>query len=497
MPRRGLGRHIDAPPLAAFKREPLLPHSFAQNGPPVAAGDVNGDGREDLYIGGAAGYPGHLLLQSANGRFVPAPWDADPECEDLGALLFDADGDGDLDLYVVSGGSEYWAGSPLYQDRLYRNDGRGNFTRDSLALPVMHSSGACVVAGDFDGDGDMDLFVGGRVIPGQYADAPRSYLLRNEGGRFTDVTEALAPGLSTIGMVSAALWTDVDGDGWPDLLLAGEWMPLSLFANEQGTLKPVSVPAFQHSEGWWNSLYAADFDLDGDLDYVVGNLGLNADLKASRDEPVSVHAGFLDNNGSWDAILSSYRPDDAGKRRDFPIHPRDQLLDQMPMLEKTFPDYQSYAQATMAEVLAVCRTDSMRVRRAHLFASCYIENRGNREFVLRLLPIPAQFSPVFGLSAAFVDEDAFPDLLCVGNFWSPDVRIGRYDASIGEVLRGDGKGNFEAMDPQQSGFVARGDVRGVYPVQVAGRPVWIIARNNATLLAYGKRGDWENARLGR
>lgn len=265
-----------------FNVLPLVPHMQSKNGPKISTGDIDGDGLEDFYVGGSAGYSGSFFIQTPEGPFKEKPLHQDIASEDMGSIVFDADNDGDNDLYVVSGGSEFQKGSNTYQDRLYHNDGIGNFTKDSSALPKMNTSGSVVKASDFDGDGDLDLFVGGRVVPGEYPLAPASFLLRNDSGKFTDVTDTLCPQLSDLGMVTSALWSDVDGDGTSDLILAGEFMPITMLRNTGTEFVNVTQKAgLSKTSGWWNSLASADFDNDGDIDIIAGNLGTNSRFRAS------------------------------------------------------------------------------------------------------------------------------------------------------------------------------------------------------------------------
>ncbi len=324
-----------------------MPHKFSENGPGIAVGDVNGNGLEDFFIGGAAGYPGKLYLQVNEGQFVGKDITGNKPEEDMGALFFDADNDGDFDLYVVSGGSNYDLSSPNYQDRLYLNDGKGNFTLTPNALPRMITSGSCVIASDYDQDGDLDLFIGGRIVPSQYPMPAKSYILRNNGGKFEDVTSQVAPELHEIGLVTGALWTDFDNDGRIDLIIVGEWMPVAFFKNTDDGFKNItSSTGLQHSNGWWNSIAAGDFDEDGDIDYVVGNLGLNSIYKASESYPVQVYAKDYDKNGSMDPIMTHFIDG-----VEYPVHPRDNLIEQIAYMRGRFPRYEIYGKATMKEVL--------------------------------------------------------------------------------------------------------------------------------------------------
>ena len=322
-----------------FKREIMLPHMLSTLGPKLAIGDINGDGLEDTFIGGAKGAVGGIFLQTRSGGFVKSnKIDLQPDAvsEDMGALFFDADGDKDLDLYVVSGGNEFEKTDPALKDRLYINRGKGNFIKSKKNLPHFTSSGSVVKAADYDNDGDQDLFIGGRILPNQYPYAPNSYLLENSGkGIFKDVTDDIAEGLKNIGMVSDALWTDFNRDNQPDLMLVGEWMPITLFENQNGNFKNISEEVgFKNSDGWWNTLAQADFDQDGDMDYVAGNFGLNSQLKTSVEYPICIFAKDYDKNGSVDPILSCY---DEGKN--YPVFSKDDIQQQLTILKNRFVRY--------------------------------------------------------------------------------------------------------------------------------------------------------------
>jgi enediyne biosynthesis protein E4 len=462
------GEHND------FKQQFTLPHKYSQNGFGLAVGDVNGDGLEDLYAGGAYGISGSFFLQTKTGQFQARKLTMDTLHEDMGVLLFDADGDRDLDLYVVSGGNERLKNVDYYQDRLYLNDGRGHFSLAAAALPDTKSSGSCVVAADYDQDGDLDLFVGGRVVPNQYPLPPRSYLLRNDSQdgqvSFTDATPT---GLAEVGMVTAALWTDYDNDGRLDLALVGEFMPFTFFKNDQGKLtKLVGETGDRAKIGWWNSLSAGDFDNDGDTDYLAGNLGYNTKYKASDRQPVSIVAKDFDKNGMSDAFLSHYFSD--GKR--YLAHPRDNFLEQIPYMKKKFNAYKTYATTPFELVFGEEELADAYLAEANYFATSYIENQGNGKFVFRPLPIEAQLAPVYGMTVGDYNDDGHLDALMVGNSYAPEVNWGRYDASFGTYLLGNGQGGFEVVPNRKSGFVVRGDAKGLVEItlgQVAsgqGRP---------------------------
>ncbi|MBA4166874.1 MAG: VCBS repeat-containing protein, partial [Chitinophagaceae bacterium] len=462
-----------------FNYERLLPVKYSRNGPGIAVADLNGDGREDFFVGGALGQSGELFMQNNHGQFVSKPLNTNEAgYEDMGCLFFDADEDHDQDLIVVSGGDEFTKGHRRYQSRLYLNDGKGNFTRDSLALPVAHSSGGCVVAADYDRDGDLDLFIGGRVVPGSYPEAPASCLLRNDHGKFTDVTDEVAPGLRYAGMITGALWTDYDNDSQPDLILTGEWMPITVFKNENGRFINTTVAAgLQNSEGWWQSLTCADIDNDGDMDYIVGNWGLNNPYSASRDKPINVCYKDFDNNGSIDALICYEE-----KGINYPAASWDNLVEQIPSLRKKFPDYTGYASATMDGLLQALDTTKMKTLHCKNLRSVVLENKGNGRFAMRPLPAEAQFAPMYGTLVRDFDLDGNPDLVSVGNFFSGDVVTGRYDASIGLVMKGDGKGNFSAVNQTASGFMVNGDAKSIasMPYGKTGSIV-IVTQNNDSL----------------
>ena len=466
-----------------FSRQFLLPHKHSQQGPGIAVGDINGDGRDDFFVGGAYHHSGHLFFQAANGRFKKVPLVANQKEkyeEDTGVLFFDYDNDGDLDLYIVSGSNEFLDGSEYYRDRLYNNDGDGNFTLDPEALPDLRFSGSCVKAADFDQDGDLDLFVGGRLIPLKYPLPPDSYLLVNQGGKFEDLTNKLAPALRRIGMVKDAIWTDYDNDLDTDLILIGEFMPVQFFKNTNGKLENVSSQTgLTYTAGWWNSINGGDFDHDGDTDYILGNLGLNTQYKVSPTAPMTIYGGDYDRNGAIDPIITYY----IG-HTEYPIHTRDDLISQIPRLKKKFPDYASYAKANISDILSSEEKSRSYIAKAFHFASSYLENEGNGRFKLHILPTQAQLAPVYGLLVQDFDHDGFLDVLLSGNDFATEVITGRYDASRGTFLRGDGNGNFQAVSPLQSGLAIDGDAKGAATLEIDKTMVHLFSRNAGAMKAY-------------
>lgn len=466
---------------ADFKIQPLIPHKFSEDGPGIATGDVNGDGLDDFFIGGAYNQSGQFFIQQRNGTFSSKALTTEKKFEeDIGVLLFDADGDRDNDLYIVSGGNEFAAGSPYYRDRLYTNDGRGNFRYNKDALPTSAASGSCVVAADYDADGDLDLFIGGRLTPQHYPQAGESYILQNDKGRFTDVTDRVAPSLRNIGMVSAAIWSDVDNDKQTDLVIAGEWMPVTIFRNIKGkfiqTIDKASVP---NSVGWWNSIQGGDFDEDGDTDFIIGNLGLNTRYKIYPDKPVSICTGDFNQDDTQDAILAHYI---QGVNR--PAHPRDDLFLQLAQFKKKYPSYKLYSEATM-ESLVAGTTHAPLILRSDIFQSCYLENKGTEGWKLVPLPLQAQVAPVYGINVSDYNSDGHTDIALSGNSYAPDVLTGRYDAFKGLILLGNGTGNFQPLNAKQSGMLVDGNAKALAGlVDGSGKLLLLAAQNNDTLRVF-------------
>lgn len=467
-----------------FQREPLMPHRLSTEGPALAVGDVNGDSLDDVYLGGAKWQAGRLFLQQRDGggRFRAAPQPAfvlDSLAEDVDAAFFDADGDGDLDLYVVTAGNEFSEkdDDALY-DHLYVNNGRGLFRRDSSAIPMLADNGSCVLPADFDDDGDVDVFVGSRVVARRYGMAPDSRLLRNDGqGRFSDVTPDLAPDLARAGMVSSGAWVDLDGDGRLELVVAGEWMPVRAFAQRRGRFVEITRDVgLGDTRGWWGSVTAADVNGDGGPDLVLGNLGLNSYIRASSKEPARLYVHDFDANGTLEQILTIYRNGVS-----YPIAGRDEFVRAIPSLRERYPTYASFgAQRRGVEgIFSRAELRGASVLEATTLASAVALNEGGR---FRMLPLPpeAQFAPVFASVVNDFDGDGRPDILMGGNFYGVPPLIGRYDASYGLLLRGRGDGSFDPLEPAASGVAIDGEVRDIKIVRTARGRAIIIARNNDT-----------------
>lgn len=467
-----------------FKEEVLLPYQLSRQGPALAKGDVNNDGLDDVFVGGAIGQAGVLYLQTQSGKFVKAgthsAFDADSDSEDVNAVFFDADNDGDLDLYVVSGGNEYGEGSPEYADRLYINDGKGGFTKAANAIPEMLSSKEAVAVGDFDKDGLPDLFIGGKAVPGAFPVVARSYLLKNESRngviRFKDVTAEVSPSLLKPGMVNVALWNDLNDDGYPELMIAGDWMTTMLFRNNNGKLVDITGNAgLDKLQGMWSSIIAGDVNGDGLVDFVLGNCGLNNQFKANRNQPMSLHAADFDGNGTVDPIVCYYIQGVS-----YPMASRDELLDQMNGLKKRFVMYKDYADIRMDQLFTKKQLKQANVLYCTELASGVLINKGSMKFSFEPLPVAAQFSRVYGIDLRDYNADGKNDLLVTGNFFPYRTQLGRADAGIGTLLLADEKGMpFRVVNAQRTGLFAANDIRRMVSVTTSeGKTLLILASNN-------------------
>lgn len=481
-PRRGLTYKQQTGTLADNSIQPLLPYLPSSHGPPLAVGDVNGDGLDDVFIGGEAGVAGKLFIQRKDGSFVAStqgqPWEADKAYEDWGALFFDANGDGLPDLYVASGGYTLAPTSSLLQDRLYINKGGGRFVRDSAALPIMLTSKASVRVGDFNGDGRPDLFVGGRLTPRNYPFPTRSYILRNDGTHFTDVTEDVAPELvKPGGMITDAAWVDFDGDGRLDLVTTGEWMPVEFYHNDGKRLRNVTTAThLPPMRGWWYSLAVGDFDHDGRPDLVAGNLGLNYAYTAARDARFGIYAADFTGSRVSDIILTQ---EIAGA--EYPVAGMAQLGSAIYPLAIRFPTYGSFANASIHQIFGAADLKQALHYQAETFASMYIHNDGGGAFSASPLPNLAQIAPIKGIVTTDVDGDGNLDLIVAGNLYDGDPNVPRADAGNGLWLRGDGKGHFTPVPPGRSGFLAPLNVTGLALINTLGGKAVIVANSGDSL----------------
>lgn len=475
-----------------FKVNFLIPQKQTLHGPGTAVADVNGDGLDDVLFTGAIGSKTMLYLQKSAGNFVTAavqPWNKQNDIEVIGALFFDADGDQDEDLYLVSGSQQHPDSNDLrYQDRLYINDGKGNFSEKSEALPAMRSSGAPVIASDIDGDGDLDLFVGGRVSVGQYPISPRSYLLVNEGGKFKDATASWSSDLLRPGMVSSALFTDVNNDGKPDLMLAGELMPLRLFINQgQKFSDQSSAYGLMNTEGFWNSISAGDLDSDGDMDYILGNKGMNSQIRATQARPFTIYMNDFDGNGVQDPVCTYYI---GGKES--VLHPKQELTMQMrAYVSKNFKEFEKYARADVPGILGRESMSKAQTWKAVQLNSVVLINEGTK-FSIKILPDAAQEAPVFGTMLEDFNHDGHLDVALVGNSYAPMVELGWDYSFNGLILLGDGKGNFSPKTARETGFQAPWDAKSLAMVNTGKGPLLLIGNNNKPSQVYRWLGsdDW-------
>jgi hypothetical protein len=474
-----------------YNIQPTLPHKLSQYGPCIATGDIDNNGFDDFYIGGAAGNKGVFFMQNKSGgftldnkRFLNEDYKDE---EDMGAILFDANGDGWLDMYVVSGSYEFAKGHTTAQDRLYINNGKGQLQRDYAAVPVEYDNGSCVRAADYDADGDLDLFVGGRSVSGAYPASPVSHILQNNSGKFTDVTDSLCPDLVHGGMITDALWSDFDNDGRPDLVVTGEWMPVTFYKNTGSSFTKVSSTGINSHIGWWNSIVAGDFNNDGKTDYIAGNLGQNSNYKATFTQPMTIMGKDVDENGSFDAMIFCYMKAQDGSQKPFPMHTRDDLISQLISIRKKYPTYSGFGRATMNDLWSDKDKENALVLKATDMNTSIILNKGNGTFTISPMPLEAQMAPVYGMIAKDIDADGNLDLMLAGNDYGMEPFTGRHDAFMGLYLKGNGKGGFNALSMPQSGLYINGDAKGFATIQSAkGNELFIATQNQDSLKVYQK-----------
>jgi hypothetical protein len=473
-----------------FNIQKLLPHKFTEYGPALAVGDVDGDGLEDMVVGGSSGISPIMLLQQQNGFFTkrlvfPEATPQTKQWKDVGITLFDVDGDGDLDLFTASGGFEKSPNTEAYQDKLYLNDGKGIFKVSTDALPKNYTSKSCVRAADYDNDGDFDLFISGRVEPWNYPKPVSSFIYRNDSrngqAKFTDVTSTVAKGLNNIGLICDGVWTDFNNDGWQDLVITGEWMPVLFYQNNKGTFQDVTASSnIGNKKGWWTSINPGDFDNDGDMDYIVGNLGLNSFFKASEQYPVSIYAKDFDNNRNFDAVPTIYLPasQEDPVKKEYPVHVRDDMTKQLISFRNKFQNYKGYANATFDKMFTEEELKGALKLQANYFSNSYIRNDGNGKFTMSALPIETQYSCMNGMLTEDFDGDGNLDLLATGNDFGTEVSVGRYDACNGLFLKGDGKGGFQPLKILQSGWFVPGNAKALVKLRRNDGKCLVVASHN-------------------
>jgi hypothetical protein len=471
-----------------YARQRLLPQKYSQLGPALATGDVNGDGLSDFFVGGGTNQPGKIFIQNKDGTFSSRPLLLKGKMrEDASAIFFDADGDKDLDLLITEGSLEFGSSTTSNLPLLYKNDGHGNFLLDEDAIPASVSGISQVIAvADYDADGDMDIFIGGRILADQYPLSPRSYILQNNAGKFTDVTKEVCPALEKPGMITGAVWLDFDNDKKPDLVICGEWMPVRFFKNINNKLQEVTEnTGLTNTNGLWRSLQAADIDKDGDIDFIAGNMGLNNKYHASQDRPMMLYAKDIDINGSIDIIPAYYIKNNKGVYELFPAIDRTQFAEEIPYIKKKYLLNKEYAKVNMDELFKGIDMKDMMVLKCETTATVWIENLGNGHFKMHQLPLEAQFAPVNAIVAADLDHDGNIDLLLGGNEYQAEISTGRYDASYGLFLKGDGRGLFTPVKPTQSGFIVIGDMKNLKTITNKNQHQFVLAAiNNDSLKCF-------------
>lgn len=462
-----------------FNREALMPHMVSTEGPAIAVADVNGDGKDDLFLGGGKWQESSLCIQTPTGKFTKSDQPvlaADSVMEDVDAIFFDADGDLDADLFVVSGGNEFASGSSETQPRLYLNNGKGDFEKTSDYLPTLQFTHACVAPADVDKDGDTDLFIGSRAIPWKYGELPDSYLLINDGkGHFTISKQKE---LSELGLIKYAQWTDLDNDSYLDLIIAGEWMPITILKNNNGDLSKLDIEGcgLENTFGWWNTINATDFDGDGDIDFMLGNLGLNSKLKATTQYPIQMYVSDFDGNGSTEQFLTQFI-----EGVEYPIATRDELTKQLPGLKKKFLSYKKFSESTFKEVVSTDQIANAKKYKATEFRSVFVENLGKMKFEVKPLPKAAQVAPIMATIREDFNGDQLMDLYIAGNFYPSNIQLGRYDALLGEIMINKSNGNFKALSPIQTGVSIIGEIRNIKRIVINNQVHFLAVRNNDTV----------------
>lgn len=462
-----------------FDKQLLLPHKLSQQGPSIGKADVNGDGWDDVYICGAAGQSGQLYVQGDDGfEPVRGPWESNESLEETGVLFFDYDGDGDQDLYVVSGSYEFDEGDKRLIDELYKNDGNGRFSATSNVIPDLPLNGKIVRSTDFDGDGDLDLFLGGRLISGQYPLSPRSYLLENKNGKFTDVTATKGSDILNCGMVTGAEFSDFDQDGDDDLVVVGEWSAIQIFENNDGAFSKANIPDLDNSHGLWFSIKALDIDQDGDEDYLVGNLGKNTKFKVGDGKEFHIYSDDFDQSGNYDIILTN-----KYKGNLVPVRGLECSSEQIPVIKTAFKSFQSFASATLADIYGEQNLNGAHHIQADLLHSILLINKGNGQFERISLPNEAQTSTIMGFEVLDIDGDGFKEILAVGNLYESEIETVRYDASKGIVIQYK-EGELINRSSGQTGFFVKGNARDVEVIRTKSGEQVLVVRNNDEPLVF-------------
>lgn len=484
-----------------FNFQSTIPHKFSQYGPSIAVGDVNADGLDDMFVAASRGFKQKWFVQQQDGGFVhnEVSYKTNPELEeeDSASLLFDADADGDLDLYIARGCAQYPEGHKYYQDQLLLNDGKGNFEMSSSILPELKLNTSVVKAADFDKDGDLDLFLASRVLPFSYPYGEPSIILENRFAQgelaFVEATATIAKDLMEPNLVSDATWTDFNNDNWPDLVVASEWSPLRFFENKKGNLVEIPQTGIEENKGWWNSVTAADLDNDGDVDYIVGNSGSNIYTKGSKEEPVKLYAKDLDNNGAVDPLISYYLRDSLGVKREYLYHPWQDVVKQFTGIRKKFNSFGEFGEQTVAEMFSDGLLDDAKVYELNYMQTSWVENLGNNKFELHQLPIESQLAPVFGSLTVDVNKDGYLDILLVGNDFGMEVQQGPADALNGLVLINDKNGGFTTLNIEESNFYVPGNAKALVKIKASDNSNLIVAsQNNDTLKAFKEVEDYNN-----